>query len=74
MRLLVLIAGLSMSAASCSGTAETVANPPATLRLSRTNATELQSAFARAPVSFVERHWIPAFAGMTVVLQASSRM
>ena len=49
MRLLVLIAGLSMSAASCSGTAETVANPPATLRLSRTNATELQSAFARAP-------------------------
>ena len=49
MRLLVLIGGLCVSAVSCSGTAETVANPPATLRLSRTNATELQSAFARVP-------------------------
>jgi TRAP transporter TAXI family solute receptor len=49
MRILVLIGGLCLSFASCSGTAETVTSPPATLRLSRTNATDLQTAFDRVP-------------------------
>jgi uncharacterized protein len=49
MRILMLIGGLCVSAASCSGAAETVTHPPATLRLSRTNATDLQSAFDRVP-------------------------
>ena len=49
MRNLVLIGGVCVSAVSCSGSAETVTHPPATLRLSRTNATDLQSAFVRVP-------------------------
>jgi len=49
MRFLALIVALCVSAASCSGAAETVAHPPATLRLSRTSATDLQSAFGRVP-------------------------
>jgi TRAP transporter TAXI family solute receptor len=39
---------LCLAATSCSGAAETVTPPPATLRLSRTSLNDLESAFARA--------------------------
>jgi uncharacterized protein len=45
----MLIAGLCLAGSSCSGAAETLPAPPATLRLSRTNAADLQNAFARTP-------------------------
>jgi len=46
---MLITGGLCLAASSCSGAAETVAAPPATLRLSRNSANDLQAAFARAP-------------------------
>jgi TRAP transporter TAXI family solute receptor len=40
---------LCLAAMSCSGAAETVTAPPATLRLSRANASDLETALARIP-------------------------
>ena len=45
----MFIAVLCLAASSCSGAAETVTAPPTTLRLSRTNANDLQTALARIP-------------------------
>ncbi len=45
---------LCLAASSCSRAAETTASPPASLRLSRTNANDLQTALARIPHVKVE--------------------
>src|SRR5690349_3180767 len=46
----LFVAGvLCLAASSCSGAAETVSAPTATLRVSRTTANDLQAAFARTP-------------------------
>jgi uncharacterized protein len=54
MMLRMLIAGLCLAASSCSGAAETLPAPPATLRVSRTNASDWQTALARIPDVKVE--------------------
>jgi len=54
MMLRMLIAGLCLAASSCSGAAETLTAPPATLRISRTNASDWQTALARIPDVKVE--------------------
>src|SRR5688572_145045 len=54
MMLRILIAGLCLAASSCSGAVETLPAPPATLRVSRTNASDWQTALARIPDVKVE--------------------
>lgn len=49
MGLRVLIAGLCVSVAACSGAAETTPPPPKSLRLARNVAGDLKTAFARIP-------------------------